>query len=733
MPPLQVLEPKLPEFEKPQRPGKSGTSEPNSASDTRALNVITHFMKGDNERHLGLKIKLPDSVDDRSVKEAIVDPFVAQYDKKFTKYPASAFRPFLHIKVLVWSGPRPCAADVFRDKDRDGVEDIQEAEKPIYALLDVEQPVSVLRKRAHNKLRPTVEVELVAAESTAIVLRSFPTTTLLAPGEQLLTMLTDIDCEPDEMHALVDAAIAGGELAYLGLTSARDRDGRNALHLAVTRGDLTLCRKLLRRRQDVHAMDSNRDTALHVACLAGRQLIVADLVQLGAHIHEKNRDLMSPIQLSVVDEAHGNGEVVRMLVEAGCDIDAKCWDITPLMAAASAGHVWALEVLLELGADTMVRNGYEMMALDYARCQDTAELIHEWMRGFLLPDAEMLERQQASRNARKRNTTNPPAMSHETEHKGPRLYQATRVMSLEAAFEALELPTEWLAGFRASGEHFGAVRRKWRQIVLVHHPDRLPATLTAAAQQEHTAIFTRAMGAFEALDTFYARRHAPDTTPHLADEWAAAPTGEASATRSAKAREDVATRSGGGSSSTAAAAAAAATAASAATTTTAAAAATTTTIAATDAATDTATDAAAGGGSDSGDGTASAAPPPVSTERKFATKDKAPMEIEVTLEATTRAARPLLFKRRVRIVGLVAKPEHNGKLGRAKLFDRCANRYGVELEDGGGTLKVKEVNLELAEDAEGEAEVPALKPAYPPKLAQPMPISCDHSKLPERR
>ncbi len=54
---------------------------------------------------------------------------------------------------------------------------------------------------------------------------------------------------------------------------------------------------------------------------------------------------MSPLQLSVVDEAQGNGEVVRMLVEAGCDIDAKCWDITPLMAAASGGHHWALEVL----------------------------------------------------------------------------------------------------------------------------------------------------------------------------------------------------------------------------------------------------------------------------------------------------------------------------------------------------------------------------------------------------
>ncbi len=300
MPPLPVLEPQLPEREKPEKPKQpdapSATGSASDASDeggaaaepptgapARMLNVMTHFMKGDEELHLGLKIKLPAKFDDRSVKEAIVDPFVAQYDKKFPDYPASAFQPFSQVKVLVWSGPRPCAADAFRDKDRDGVEDILQAEKPIYALLNVEEPVAVLRKRAHNKLRPTLEVELVAAESTAIVLRSFPTTALLAPGEQLLTMLTDVESEPEEMHAIVDAAIAGGELAYLGLTTARDRNGKNALHLAVTRGDLTLCRKLLRRREDVHAMDSNRDTALHMACLAGRQLIVSDLIQLGAH------------------------------------------------------------------------------------------------------------------------------------------------------------------------------------------------------------------------------------------------------------------------------------------------------------------------------------------------------------------------------------------------------------------------------------------------------------------
>ena len=65
--------------------------------------------------------------------------------------------------------------------------------------------------------------------------RTVPSTALLAPGEQLMAMLQDVSSDPEEMHAIVDAAIAGGELAYLGLTTARDRFGHNALHTAATR------------------------------------------------------------------------------------------------------------------------------------------------------------------------------------------------------------------------------------------------------------------------------------------------------------------------------------------------------------------------------------------------------------------------------------------------------------------------------------------------------------------
>ena len=33
-------------------------------------------------------------------------------------------------------------------------------------------------------------------------------------------------------------------------------------------------------------------------------------------------------------------------MEAGADIEDRCWDTSPLMAAAHSGHIWAVETLV---------------------------------------------------------------------------------------------------------------------------------------------------------------------------------------------------------------------------------------------------------------------------------------------------------------------------------------------------------------------------------------------------
>ena len=133
MAPLPTLQPPIPERRNgtsaPRRRAEDDETGVSSDAPVRMLNVVTHFMKGDGELHLGLKIKLPAKYDDRTVREAVVDPFVEAYDKRHPDYPASKFRPFSRVKVLVWAGPLHSSADHYREKDRPWADDIQEAEQ----------------------------------------------------------------------------------------------------------------------------------------------------------------------------------------------------------------------------------------------------------------------------------------------------------------------------------------------------------------------------------------------------------------------------------------------------------------------------------------------------------------------------------------------------------------------------------------------------------------------------
>ena len=152
MAPLPTLEPGGPTASFTRRLGADGTP-PRS----RPLNVVTHFLRGDDARALSLKVKLPPAWDDMPVSAAVVEPFIAAYDAQFPAHAASALAPFTHARVLVWGGPIPCAADRYRDEAREGAEDVRMAEQPIYGLFDVAEPVSALRARARNRLKPTVE------------------------------------------------------------------------------------------------------------------------------------------------------------------------------------------------------------------------------------------------------------------------------------------------------------------------------------------------------------------------------------------------------------------------------------------------------------------------------------------------------------------------------------------------------------------------------------------------
>ena len=96
----------------------------------RPLNVITRYRTGEADLELSLRIRLPPTWDVKTVLEAIIEPFVQEYDRRHPDDPASAHGPFTRVKVLVWAGPTASGADSFRKESRDHIEDIRSAERP---------------------------------------------------------------------------------------------------------------------------------------------------------------------------------------------------------------------------------------------------------------------------------------------------------------------------------------------------------------------------------------------------------------------------------------------------------------------------------------------------------------------------------------------------------------------------------------------------------------------------
>jgi len=295
--------------------------------------------------------------------------------------------------------------------------------------------------------------------------------------------------DPRELSDIVHGAIERKELN--GMLAARDDRGRSPLHVAATRGDLRLCREMMKAEPElVNALDKNKNTPIMDAALLGRSMIVKELIQNGADVISKNADCMNALQLACVNEGAGNGEVIEDLVKAGADVTNMCWQVTPLMAAADSGHSWALQMLIDLGADPWQQNSSSFTALDYARDMESAQMLYDLMQGDRLSDKP------APRFDTKK-------LFKDAEERRAKLHRAVKELPLEAAFAELEVPSDWLPAFKESGEHFNDIRKAWRRICLRCHPDKQPEDLEDEAVAEWTAKFQNAVAAFESVERHF--------------------------------------------------------------------------------------------------------------------------------------------------------------------------------------------------------------------------------------
>jgi ankyrin repeat protein len=132
--------------------------------------------------------------------------------------------------------------------------------------------------------------------------------------------------------------------------------GAGELHDAVQAGDVDTVKTLLASDVDIDETDYSTGTALHVAVGQGSGNIVKLLIDHGADIEAKSElnDARALHMATDFDEL----DIIRLLLDKGADIEARDGEQrTSLHRAGGAGLNGAVELLLDRGAEIEAREG----------------------------------------------------------------------------------------------------------------------------------------------------------------------------------------------------------------------------------------------------------------------------------------------------------------------------------------------------------------------------------------
>jgi ankyrin repeat protein len=160
------------------------------------------------------------------------------------------------------------------------------------------------------------------------------------------------------------AAVAGAQLRAADLP----------LVDAVKSGDHTAVHRLIDRKADVNAVETDGTTALHWAVRADDKETVALLLRRGANAAAANRYGVTPLSLAATN---GSVEVIRALLDAGVDAgSANLEGETALMTAARTGSIESVKLLASRGANVNAReNWFGETALMWAAAENHADMV----------------------------------------------------------------------------------------------------------------------------------------------------------------------------------------------------------------------------------------------------------------------------------------------------------------------------------------------------------------------
>ena len=137
----------------------------------------------------------------------------------------------------------------------------------------------------------------------------------------------------------------------------RNNDGETPLHLAIIHRNIEMCELLIEGGADVNVTDGDGGTPLHYATKRGHT------VQLPTAI----------IQVLIAVDT----EIVKLLINAGADVNKEDDGYTALHFATDMGHTEIVKLLINAGADVNIKDGpaYGRTPLHYATYKGYTEIV----------------------------------------------------------------------------------------------------------------------------------------------------------------------------------------------------------------------------------------------------------------------------------------------------------------------------------------------------------------------